>query len=116
MSIEKTVKDENIILTEDGNPVAVLSGKLNGDTIELSLEGLLRADVETYLHNELKFYLASDIRKLIVNCAEITGITPGCFMELLSLKSGLICRNGEIEFENKSAALLEFEKRTGKKL
>lgn len=116
MSVEKVIQDGNVLLQENGETVASIGGRLEEGSLILSLQGMLRADVMAYLHNELDFYASAGLPGVRVDCSKITGIAPGCFLELLSLKAKLLAQDSRIQFENKSDALLKFEKRSGKTL
>lgn len=117
--IKKTVDNSGAIILKDGeNTLFKLITELDREerNVKISLEGILRTDVQVYLGTELQFYAAANLKGVEVDCGKLTAVSPGCFGVLLDLKIKMAEKNAAAVFINKPECLVNMEKLMGKKL
>lgn len=117
--IKKTVDSSGTVILSDGDKkIASIATELDKEkaAVKLTLEGILRTDMEAYLGTELQFYEAVSLRQIEVDCGGVTAIAPGCFGLLLELKIKTSQSGGKTAFLNKPECIVKKEKDLGKVL
>lgn len=83
--MERTVQNNNILLTEQDQVVLSISEMEKGDSVEITLEGNLRNDTAHCLEDELKVWVLFG-KSLIVNMEKVKYLSHNCSQVFLSIQ------------------------------
>ncbi len=113
MAIVSSVKQDRIILTENGAVVLSIAESVSGDLIEVLLEGNLRNDTKHFFGDELKSLILLK-RDLVIDMKGVTYLSSACSEVLLNIQRTIDeTEGGSMFLRNVPDAILKDMKESG---